>query len=271
MNETTKKLRVLEAGHEDFEWYPTTPEIMEAMKKDIWAYLRGHKSDYSSHWTNNENIKIKTEYPYAFQEGKKSETLTIGSFLDIEAGDGRVLDFLEADKKYGIEIARAQADDLIRHGVFLIGRDFWIADLMNDSYGLIFSNPPFSRFEDWVVKILCECNFEILYLVMPVRWKNSKTITRELERYEAAVVGEFDFSKADREARGRVNLVRVNAPWLEVEKGKKARRQKTLEDSFERWVHNYIADFSNIPDSNYEYSRFVGDEKKCPETQTCAD
>jgi hypothetical protein len=255
MKETTKKLRTLEAGHEDFEWYPTTPEIMEAMKKDIWAYLRGHKSDYSSHCENNENVKIRTEY-------HKSETLYIHSFLDIGAGDGRVLDFLEADKKYGIEIAKGQADDLIRRGVFLIGRDFWIADLMNDDYGLVFSNPPFSRFEDWVVKILYECNFEILYLVMPVRWKSDKKIARELERYEAAVVGEFDFSKADREARGRVNLVRINAPWIKTEKGEKTRRQKTLEDSFERWVHDYIADFSNIPDSNYEYSRFVGDEEK---------
>jgi hypothetical protein len=33
MKETTKKLRALEAGQEDFEWYPTTPEIMEAMEK----------------------------------------------------------------------------------------------------------------------------------------------------------------------------------------------------------------------------------------------
>ena len=36
----------------------------------------------------------------------------------------------EADKKYGIEIARAQADDLIRKGVFIIGRDFWDVTLI---------------------------------------------------------------------------------------------------------------------------------------------
>jgi hypothetical protein len=248
---TGRKIQILKAADEDLEWYPTTSEIMEAMKKDIWAYLESHQHDYPRR--RDEKVKINTEY-------KKPKTLGIDSFLDIGAGDGRVLDFLPAHKKYGIEIAKGQADDLIRRGVFLIGRDFWITDLMNDNYGLVFSNPPFSRFEDWVIKILYECNFEILYLIMPVRWKSSKNIAKELERYEAAVVGEFDFSRADREARGKVNLVRVNAPWIET-KGEKTRRQKTLEDAFERWVHDYIADLSNIPDSNYEYSRFEGDEK----------
>jgi hypothetical protein len=257
---TSKKIKILQTANEDFEWYPTTPEIMESMRNDIWAYLRSHRNDYYPS-QYKEKVKINTDYSCGLRKNKKSETIQIDSFLDIGAGDGRVLDFLPAHKKYGIEIAKGQADDLIRRGVFLIGRDFWITDLMNDNYGLVFSNPPFSHFEDWVVKILYECNFEILYLVMPVRWKNSKNIARELDRYEAAVIGEFDFSKADREARGRVNLVRVNAPWIETEKSKKTRHQKTLEDSFERWVHDYIADFSNITDFNHEYSRFEGDEK----------
>ena len=243
---TAQKLRVLRAGGEDFEWYPTTPEIMEAMKKDIWDYLKMHRHDYSAHWRKGEKISIKTDYQYA-KSGKQKETesLDIDSFLDIGAGDGRVLDFLAARKKYGIEIARAQADDLIRRGVFIVGRNYWDCSLIDNEYALIFSNPPYSCFEKWVEKILYECNFDLLYLVMPVRWKNQEAIIKELERYEAAIVGEFDFSHADRAARGRVNLVRVNAPWKK-ERDKsfgKSKLQGTLEHAFSRWVREHIADF----------------------------
>jgi hypothetical protein len=83
----------------------------------------------------------------------------------------------------------------------IIGRNYWDVSLIEQRYGLVFSNPPFSCFEKWINKILTEYNFCLLYLVMPVCWKNQKEITKELECYETSVVGEFDFSNADREAR----------------------------------------------------------------------
>jgi hypothetical protein len=249
---TAKKIRTLQAAGEDFEFYPTTPEIMEAMKKDIWDYLKLHESDYSSRWKSGESVSIKTEYQYTKNGNQKEvEKLNIDSILDIGAGDGRVLDFLNARKKYGIEIARAQADDLIRRGVFIVGRNYWDCSLIDNEYALVFSNPPYSCFEKWVSKILYECNFDLLYLVMPVRWKNQKEIIKELERYEATVVGEFDFSHADRAARGKVNLVRVNAQWEKIDDKNfgigKRKSQQSLEHAFSRWVREYIADFEEKP------------------------
>jgi hypothetical protein len=241
---TDKKIQILKLADEDLEWYPTTPEIMEAMRKDIWKYLRIHEHHYAADRNKNEEVSI---HHYG------SETLTISSFLDIGAGDGRVLDYFKAHKSYGIEIARAQADDLIRKGVFIIGRNYWDVSLIEQEYGLIYSNPPFSVFARWVNKILTECNFRLLYLVMPIRWKNQEMITKELERYEATIVGDFDFSEADREARGRVNLVRVNAKWIKNKLGKV--NQQTLEDAFSRWVREYIADFEEKPELNWEQER----------------
>jgi len=147
MNEyaTSQKVKALKTYDEDFEFYPTTAEIMEAMKNDLMKYLRSHANDYDS--GKRGTFEIQTSYDRAFNKGKKTETLRIGSFLDIGSGDGRVLDMFEADKKYGIEIARAQADDLIRKGVFLIGRDFWDVTLIDQHYSLVYSNPPFSQFE----------------------------------------------------------------------------------------------------------------------------
>jgi SAM-dependent methyltransferase len=253
-NNTASKIRTLQAVNEDFEFYPTTLEIMEAMRKDIWSYFRKHGNHYCA---KRREEKGTIEIHISWDNQKKHESLAIGSFLDIGAGDGRVLEFFGARKKYGIEIARAQADDLIRKGVFLIGRNYWDVSLVEQEFGLVFSNPPFSIFDRWVNKLLSECNFCLLYLVMPVRWKNQEMITKELERYEAAVVGEFDFSNADREARGKVNLVRVNAPWIkDVEsKHSKATYQQTLEDSFSRWVREYIADFKEKPERDWEEER----------------
>jgi hypothetical protein len=261
------KIRALRSAGEDMEWYPTTPEIMQAMEKDIWAYLRSYKDGYFDRH-NRERVTIHTDYNWKNNKQVKNEHLSITSFLDIGAGDGRVLDFFKATKKYGIEIARLQADDLIRKGVFIIGRDYYDVTLIDQYYGLIFSNPPFSQFEQWVSKILFECNFDLLYLVMPVRWKNQKTITKALQGYETTVVGEFDFSQGDREARGKVNLVRVNAPW---EKTKGESYQRTLEDAFARWVREHIGDFSEESDVDWKEEREDVDLKLAPIDQLIAD
>ena len=239
---TAQKIRMLRAADEDFEWYPTTPEIIAAMEQDIMSYLKSHKNDYSSGWRGGrDKVKLSSDYD------SSKKRLIIESFLDIGAGDGRVLEHFNATEKYGIEIASAQADDLIRKGIFLIGRNFWDVSLVEQNYGLVFCNPPYSEYATWVNKILYECNFEMLYLVIPVRWQNEPKVTKELMRYESAIVGEFDFSKADRAARGRVNLIRVNAPWVsnEFDKKEKAKHQQTLEDTFERWVRDNIADFED--------------------------
>ena len=247
----SEKLRTLRSADEDFEWYPTTPEIIEAMRKDLWNYLLEHENDGS--YNDRYELGIKTdrdEWDKKKREYKEKRRMAIGSFLDIGAGDGRVLDAFDAGKKYGIEIARAQADDLIRRGVFIIGRNYWDVTLNEQRFSLIYSNPPFSQFAEWARKILYECNFRVLYLVMPVRWESRQVITKELERYEASVVGEFDFSEADRKARGRVNLVRVNAPWEEVRGHGK--HQREFEDAFERFVREHIGDFEEKPQPDWE-------------------
>ncbi|MCL2210822.1 MAG: DUF4942 domain-containing protein [Treponema sp.] len=266
---TAQKLQLLRSGNEDYEWYPTTAEIMEAMKKDIWDYLRSHNLSYRE--DRDSGIRIDTsrdEWDEKKKKYKEITTLSIDSFLDVGAGDGRVLDCLNEDqggrlcKKYGIEIARAQADDLIRRGVFIIGRNFWDVTLIDQHYALIYSNPPFSQFEHWACKILYEGSFNILYLVMPKRWIDSKLIHKELkDRYEYKIIGDFNFSEADREARGTVNLVRINAEWRNQTESGTTRNGKSwketyhyqnkIEDAFARFVRENIADFKETPESEW--------------------
>jgi NACalpha-BTF3-like transcription factor len=86
---------------------------------------------------------------------------------------------------------------------------------------------------------------------MPERWKNSSILKNGIERFETTIVGEFDFSEANRQARGKVNLVRVNRNWIINEEYDIAYQEK-LENVFERWVRENIADFKEEERYNYE-------------------
>jgi len=134
---TCKKVRVLTQNNEDFEWYPTTDEILSAMNKDLHLmFTKGNLS--RSGWDNKQrffNHDWKRD-----DKGKDKYTYQIYTFLDVGAGDGRVFGAINGengdvkiDKLYGIEIAQSQADDLINRDVFIIGRDFFKTTLIDKS------------------------------------------------------------------------------------------------------------------------------------------
>lgn len=243
----SKKLELLQSCNEDCQWYPTTEEIIEALKNDLLKYGITYYNELI-------RSEIKPRKHYNEQEGQETYSLSIDTMLDIGAGDGRVLKALKANKKYAIEIAQTQADDLIRQGIFLIGRDFYKTSLSFDKYGVVFCNPPYSTYEDWAKTIIQTSNFDVLYLVLPIRWENTniKNIIDDL-KYEYSIVGQYDFSNADREARAKVHLIRINAKWKNVSRGdRNYTSQETIIDAFERWVTENIADFSEAIEEDYK-------------------
>jgi hypothetical protein len=252
MSDTSKKVKTLVQNNEDYEWYPTTDEILGAMNNDLHRLFvkddlarntnLGHRNrllDYSSNWDKETN---KSRYVYYVQ-----------SFLDVGAGDGRVLDALrgvngdiQVDKRYGIELAKAQADDLINRGVFIIGRDFFKCSMMDKWYSVIFCNPPYSQFKAWAEKLFKEANFAAMYLVLPVRWNETLDKRCGMELYDVKSIGEFDFRDADRTARARVNLIRVTHKKVQVDDRYGVHTEFGSEDepdSFERWIAEAVGTF----------------------------
>jgi hypothetical protein len=216
MNETSQKVTLLQEAGQDYEFYPTTEEILEKMNKDIYDLFKdGRLGNITRRSHRHDRLfDVNTEY----KNGKKHhERFCIESFLDVGAGDGRVFDAVKGfgkdemyiDRRYGVEKARAHVRDLVKRNVFVIGGDFFNITLIDKCYSVIFSNPPYSVFSMWAEKMLKESNFGIMYLVIPIRWKNNESIMCEFERYEVNVLGEFTFENGDREARGRVNLIRI--------------------------------------------------------------
>jgi hypothetical protein len=279
MNETGIKLKALIEGGEDFEWYPTTDEILQKMNGDLHHLLvKGNLSSYRGRCGRGSLFSYRSDYN---RETKKDEySYFVDSFIDVGAGDGRVLDAIhgikgdiEIRRRYGIEIAKTQADDLINRDVFIIGRDFWKTSLLDKEYSVIFSNPPYSRFTEWTEKLFREANFGVMYLVLPVRWKQSLDSRCGIELYDVKNIGEFDFTDAERKARSRVNLIRVTHKKVRVEdryRGESAGfhieyGKKDEPDSFERWINETIGTFEGEPEEDENKKALKLRGKEIPE------
>jgi hypothetical protein len=252
MNETNAKIALLRETEQDFEFYPTTDQILKKMNEDIYSLFKAKRLEYAEGGSRERRNLFDSGAEY--KEGKfKNHRYCIGSFIDVGAGDGRVFDAVKGfgkdkmyiDKRYGIEKARAQIRDLIKRQVFIVGGDFFDITLIDKWYSVIFSNPPYSMFEAWVEKLLKESNFGIMYLVIPVRWKNNDTIERETRRYDVEVLGEFTFENGDREARGRVNLIRLMPKQKKI--GNDYYELK-MQDAFTRWIDEHIGEFRDKKD-----------------------
>jgi len=70
-NNTSSKICTLQNANEDFEFYPTTPEIMEAMKKDLWAYMKSHERDSFAKRRSRDDTDIWIREDYEYDKGKR--------------------------------------------------------------------------------------------------------------------------------------------------------------------------------------------------------
>lgn len=201
------QLRKVQAAQEDFEWYPTTDEIIQALVKDLRSIaLSGDRT-----WNRHQGLS--------------------SGFLDIGAGNGKVID---AVRKWDIrsEDNRRRQDghvgpfyaiekshtllNLLDPKTYILGCDFWNTSLHDKSVGYIFSNPPYRQFKQWTSKILREAPAQsIIWLVIPERWEKDSTLAAEIKIRNATtkIIGSFDFADAeDRKARAKVHLIRITLP-----------------------------------------------------------
>lgn len=168
-------LKLIKEVNQDFEWYPTTEEMINSLINGI----------------NEKYLK---------------------NVLDIGAGDGRVLDMLanklSVDKLYSIEKSEPLIQAMSKK-ILNIGRDFWETSLIEKQAELIFCNPPYSEYGDWMVRIIKEANFEILAFIVPMRWKENIFIQQAIKQrnLDYKIIDSFDFLNAERKARAKVDLI----------------------------------------------------------------
>ncbi len=148
----------LKDNNQDFEFYPTTDEILNSIISDMKETEK----------SNNHHMKY-------FRE--------IDSVLDIGAGDGRVLDAI--GNVFGLKKRGIEKSSLLKEkwdkSILPIGSDFNEVTLIDKKSGIIFCNPPYKEYVNWTCKILEEGNFEFLYLVIPKRWSDNERIKEVIE------------------------------------------------------------------------------------------
>jgi len=177
------------ASGQDFEWYPTTDSIIRVI---------------------NQHLKRQE---YTERIVRSGET-----FMDIGAGDGRVLTALSDyfGELHAIEKSVALARSMPKE-IRVVGGDFWEQSLIDKPAKVTFCNPPYSEFTRWVERIINETASELIYLVIPVRWKSQEPIMTALKNRKAKyeVLATEDFLEADRKARATVDVLKIhieNAP-----------------------------------------------------------
>ena len=205
-------VKEIKENNEDWEFYPSTQEIVDALAAKLKSW-----SDENWRHTNR----------------------TVNSILDIGCGNGGFFEKLCKDekfkdiKKYGIEKSMILSEQL-PDDVILLGTDFNQQTLIDKKVDVLFCNPPYSEYDVWAEKIILQGNCNAIALVIPARWSSNERIKYALERrnMQAEVVGTYDFSNAERKARATVDLLFISAKERERNG---YRYDEDIKDPFELW------------------------------------
>jgi hypothetical protein len=198
-------LERVKATGQDFEWYPTTREILRHLYDDTKELpIQRSRRGLSLLDCGAGDGKVFRVLEELFEEEKARVT---------DESDRRRLENWPFDiKKYAIEKSRPLIESL-PSDVFIVGTEFHDQSLIDKKVDIVFSNPPYSEYVEWTDKILRETPAEIVYLVIPSRWQENERLAKTIERRAARhrVLGDFDFmSSEDRQARANVQLVRFD-------------------------------------------------------------
>lgn len=214
----------LKANEQDFEWYPTTQAMIQVISGRCAGLYDG-----------------------------------TFSMLDIGAGDGRVLTSVDTlhnefvsrhdqyrhgglSDKYAIEkspiLIQNMPDD-----VTIVGTDFLEQTLIDKKVDVIFCNPPYSDFKNWMNRIIRECNCAHLFMIVPQRWKEDKALLESIKRRGAkhTILQSTDFYNGEREARAVVDILHFDMTFND--KGKRryyGDRDGAFVDPFDVWFEEHF-------------------------------
>jgi hypothetical protein len=222
----------LKAADQDFEWYPTTDEQIALIIDDM-KRIKGH-FDFVKRYSDD----VK--------------------FLDIGAGDGRVLNAVQAAfaenedvniEPFAIEKAALHTGTYRQKGITLLGTEFYEINFISKHCQIGFVNPPYSDFSTWLQTLITQLNFGLLYAVIPKRWENDGMILEAMKLRGVSfskILGESDFASADRQARAKVHVVRFSFEDVdEITPRFKDRRYKPVigrdaADPFQMFIENEL-------------------------------
>lgn len=177
----------LKAAGQDFEFYPTTREIIDC----VLGHYDSDDRDWRSRNANQTVLDVGAGH---------------GAFLNAFAEKHATADLLAVEKS---PILMAELVKFAK----VIGTDFHTQTFMSKNVDVLFCNPPYSEYENWAARLIRECPAKAIYLVIPRRWSESALITDAITFREAAVetIGSFTFEDGERAARAKVDVLCVTS------------------------------------------------------------
>lgn len=242
-------IQELKTNNEDYEFYPTTKEMLNVIyphinretvldigcgtcnfKKYFWEYAQQQADMYNKE-----------------KELKKAECERNGQRYYYD--EARAKDYYSISKYYVMEKSKILLNELDADTICL-GTDFNNQTLIDKKVDVIFCNPPYSEFTEWVHKIISEGNYKRAYLIIPTRWKDNQETIKLLEYHKTSykILGTFDFSDAERQARATVNVVEFKKDKYE---GRYYHDQEVIDsDAFNAFFNKTFNIKNNIDDEN---------------------
>lgn len=206
MRKQTKDLLAeLKQNNQDFEFYPSTKEMLECVFNDAVT--------------------------------KKFRTNPLGSWrsvLDIGAGTALFKEVLDEHDEDRITYYAIEKSEIItqnyKSDIVVIGTDFYENTLIDKKADIVFCNPPYSEFVEWTTRILNEANSEYIYMIIPSRWKVNTHIQEVIKTLNISysVLNSYTFANAERQARAIVDIVCFKKKISEYEES----------DPFSVWFNN---------------------------------
>lgn len=164
------------------------------MKNDLFNILKENNEDFEFYPSTYDMIKIIFD---DFVKDKKDYHGMVENFsmLDIGAGNGNVFKIFEEllpksknedthntnIEKFAIEKSKILIDNM-SNDIIVVGTEFEKQTLIDKKVDMIFCNPPYKQYKQWMLKILKEANCNVIYLIVPERWKNDEEINKILKR-----------------------------------------------------------------------------------------
>lgn len=176
-------IQQLKNDGQDYEFYPSTPEMFAA----VWNHVQARH----------------------FREI---------SVLDIGAGNCGLYNYIQENRGscdkiqyYVIEKSKRLLEIALKEAICL-GVDFHESTLMDKEVSFVFCNPPYSEFVEWTLRIISEANTFDVYLIIPQRWKENRDIAKLLKELNAKVqvLESLDFTDADRVSRAKVDVLHIS-------------------------------------------------------------
>lgn len=242
MNKETRDLiEILSENGQDFEWYPTTEEML----KEVYTHIR---------WENHTEILDVGCGLCGLKKiiDKKNDEIEKYNESLEKSCDRK---YIHPYTYYGIEKSEILINRL-PSDVYIVGTDFNNCTLIDKKCDVLFCNPPYSEYVEWTKRIINEGNFQQAFLIIPQRWKENKEIQALLEgtKTKAYIIRTMDFLNAERQARAVIDIV-------EFTRDKYSIYGDNIKTPFDRWFEETF-DVSTDGKKLHDFEEYEENKKR---------